>query len=375
MKYLKLASVFLAATIGGISSAIAGVSGAVTTTVEPLSGTVTYRTTGAKGLATKVGYKVTISRSGTNTVNNVVFKGNTSVFKSATPEEENTNESAEFDEANDDGGFCGVGAVPTEVVCNFGQMRAGDSRTFAVFFKGPVESAGNCFTPGGDPCEVVRFRGTTDYSEGGNDSPGSTPNDQAAWVWVGSDDVPLGTPNPTNVKSALSKSGGDFFTGIAGEPSALTFPFAVKLSAPNPTVFSSVSLNLKKLSLGSEVPDEVAAAQDCMTAGNFNNCYQADVRLPGVTYLPGPDYLTIILLIDSTEVKNPFRSANIKVYDGSDGYVNPLPPCASGGLPPAGELRCVAEIDRYGNAGSLGELRRDVRVVLHALANGPFRTR
>jgi len=177
------------------------------------------------------------------------------------------------------------------------------------------------------------------------------------------------------VKSALSKSGGEFFTGTAGEPSPSTFPFAVRLTAPSPTnISSSVSLNLKKLALTGN-PDEIAAAQDCMTAGNFNNCYQADVLLPGVVYLPGPDYLTIILLIDSTEVKTTFREANVKVYDGSDGYVNPLPPCASGGLPPAGELRCVHEISRYGSAGWLGELRRDVKVVLHALKNGPFRTR
>ena len=376
MKSLKSMVVFGGIAFGGLMSATAGVQGVVTTQVEALSGTVTYSTTGTSPLTTKVGYTVTITRNGTNTVNNVVFKGTTNVVVLSTGLA-NPAESAAFVEADDDGDACKPGVTnPSEVVCNFGQMRPGDTRTFAVFFKGPVESTGNCFTTGGPSCEVVRFTGTTDYSEGSNDSSGSAPNDQSEWVWVGSPDVSLGTPNPTEVKSALSKSGGQFSTGTDAVPSTLTFPFATKLNAPNPPVFSSASIKLKKFT----VLSDNAQVQLCAAAGNFNNCYEADITVPDVIYVPSTDplvptrYLTILLRIDSTEVKNPYRPGNIKVYYGAND-INPMLPCDSGGLPPAGEQRCVAGISRYGNSGSLGELRRDVEVEIHAYRNALYRLR
>lgn len=363
MTYLKAAVVLSSAMIGAMSSAIAGVAGVVTTTVEALSGTVTYSTTGNKPLNTKVGYTVTIARTSTstNTVNNVVFNGETSV---ATATGTNPAEFADFLEANGDGGVCRQGDTRTKVVCNFGQMRAGDSKTFAVFFKGPVESTGNCFTPGGTPCEAVRFTGATNYSEGNNDGTGSFPNDQSAWTVA---DVPLGTANPTNVKSAVSKTSDNIiFTGTDGAPSLTTFPFAAEISAPNPPNNGSATISLKKL----ESNDQTTL---CTAAGNFRNCYEADVAVPAAIYIPGPLYLTIILRVDDSEVINPFRKERIRVYYGADD-LNAVPPCENG-LPPLGGQRCVFSVDRYSNQGTLGALRRDVEVVVRAYSNGLLRTR
>jgi hypothetical protein len=382
MKHLKSMVVFGGVMFGALMSATAGVQGVVTTKVETLSGTVTYSTTGDKPLNTKVGYSVTITRSGTNTVNNVQFKGTADVIVLSSGLS-NSAESANFIEANDDGGACSVGAAAAEVVCNFGQMRPGDSKTFAVFFKGPVESDGNCFVAGGPTCEVVRFRGTTNYSEGANDNSESAPNDQSEWVWVDSEgvplvpqvpqDVPLGTPNPTQVKSALAKSGGEFFTGTDAIPLS-TFGFATKLIAPNPPVFSSASISLKKLIDNTQ-------AQLCSSAGNFNNCYEADVSVPEVIYVPSTDplvptqYLKILLRIDSNEVKSPFRKERVTIYYGDGDVGQAVQPCQTSGLPPVGLERCVANIFRYSNSGSNGELRGDVEVEIHAYKNAFYRPR
>jgi hypothetical protein len=366
MKYLKAAVVLSSAMIGAMSSAIAGVADVVTTTVEALSGTVTYSTEGTKPLNTKVGYTVTIARTSTstNTVNNVVFYGETSV---ATATGTNPAEFADFLEANGDGGVCRQGDTRTKVVCNFGQMRAGDSKTFAVFFKGPVESTGNCFSPGGTPCEAVRFTGATNYSEGSGDGTGSFPNDQSAWTVA---DVPLGTANPTNVKSAVSKTSDNIiFTGTDGAPSPAsptTFPFATEIRVPNPPTNGSATIILTPLVSN----DQVTL---CTQAGNFSNCYEANVDVPSAVYIPGTQYLTIILRIDASEVINPFRKERIQVYYGAND-INPVPPCQNG-LPPLGEQRCVFSVDRYPNQGTLGALRRDVEVVVRAYSNGLLRTR
>jgi hypothetical protein len=386
MKYLKLAPVFLAAAVGSASPALAGVAGVITTVVGELSDVVTYSTDDTKPLTTKVGYKVTISNTGGNTVNNVVFTGSTQVLRidsagnPVIPLQVNDNEKAYFVEANDDGGACGMPTgTSTSITCNLGQLRAagsaGSSRTFAVFFKGPVKS-NTCFVAGGPNCEAVKFAGVTNYSEGTNDS--TNVNDESAWT--GPANVPLGTANPRKVKSALSKSGGDLFTGADGVPSPLTFKFAAKLNAPQLPQYTTATLDLKPVT---EDPDFNNLVSACVALGNFNNCYQAGVIVPLLAPLEpnliNPEltkFLTIILRIDSTEVKSPFRKQNIVVVNVNDASnEETVQPCGAYGLPPVGFDRCVFDIQRYPNSGSNGELRGDVEVVIHAYRNAPYRIR
>jgi hypothetical protein len=97
---------------------------------------------------------------------------------------------------------------------------------------------------------------------------------------------------------------------------------------------------------------------------------------------PNPDepaltkFLTIILRIDSNEVNSPFRRANIQVININDLHdEETVQPCNSFGLPPSGLDRCVFDIRRIPNAGSNGELRGDVEVVIRAYRNAPYRIR
>jgi hypothetical protein len=249
-----------------------------------------------------------------------------------------------------------------------------------LFFTGPVKN-NTCFVPGvtKDPCEVVQFAGFTNYSEGTNDT--SAVNDQVGWT--GTPNVGLGTPNPTKVKSALPKSGGTFFTGLDGVPSTTTYTFATQLGAPNPPVFSSASISLKKFELLSNDPNDIAQAQLCTAAGNFYNCYEAGIDVPGVIYTyvaGGTNYLTTILRIDSSEVISPFRASRVKVF-----YSDPvagiperaLDFCPADGVPLVTDPQypCIVSgsIIRYSNAASNGELRGDVQIEVHGLKNGFIR--
>lgn len=362
MKTLTTAAA-LVLSMFGAAQAVAGVLGAISTQVEALSDVVTYSSAGTNALNTRVGYKVTVSNVGGNTVNNVVFAGNAVVRKLA-DDTINANELPLFVEVNDDAGACGTPTgTSTAVTCNLGQMRAGSTRVFAVFFNGPVKD-NDCFVANGPSCEVVRFAGATDYSEGTNDN--TTSNDRSDWV--GPADVPLGTANPTRVKTALPKSGGTFFTGLAAEPSPLTYPFATKVGAPNPPVYSYAEIVLSKAIDNAEV-------QLCTNAGNFNNCYASQITIPGVIYpTSAAGYLTITLRIDSSEVGSQFKSANVKVYyDASD---SPLPRCSAlGGFPTATDPHCVLPATRYSNSGKNGELRGDVEVTVLGLRNGTYRIR
>jgi len=362
MKYLNTALALVVTVFGSAPSAMAGVTGAISTQVEALSDVVTYSAIGTAALNTKVGYKVTVRNVAGNTVNNVVFAGS-AVVRKLSDGTVNPNELPYLVEVNDDAGACGTPTGnSTSVSCNLGQLRAGASRVFAVFFKGPVKN-NDCFVAGGPSCEVVTFAGATNYSEGMNDTTGA--NDQS--LWTGPADVPLGTANPTNVRSALPKSGGTFFTGLDAVPSLLTYPFAAKVTAPNPPVYSSAAILLSKVTANDEV-------QVCTAAGNFKNCYASQVTIPGVIYVDGSNYLTIVLRVDSSEINTPFRPANIKVYyEGSD---SPLPLCSSlGGVPTTTDPHCALPATRYSNAASNGDLRGDVEVVVLGLTNGTYRIR
>ena len=173
--------------LGLVPLAWAG-AGAMSTTVEPLQDNVTYTGT---SLQTFFAYKVTVASaaSNTNTINNIRFTGALTI---------STSEVATFSSA--DG--IGCNATGMSVDCAIGQFRPGQSVQFVVFFKSPQRS--------GSADGIVSFSGITYYAEG-TGGPNSVPQNSTVNWTAGA--VRLGTANPTNVKSAVQKTGGALFTG------------------------------------------------------------------------------------------------------------------------------------------------------------------
>jgi hypothetical protein len=204
MKYTGLAP-FLAAgaLLGHLTSARAG-AGEVITTVTPLQTNVTYAAAasgGAPELTTYVGYAVTVGNApgNSNTINKFRFTGTTAVTDAA--------EQAVFSAS--DGLACVASNGGTSIECAIGTLRAGQSVSFAVFFKAPQKATNGVADGAGT--DFVNFSGTTFYAEGTGGVPVSTP-DNSAKPWAAAP-VELGTNNPTFVKSAVQKIGGSLFTG------------------------------------------------------------------------------------------------------------------------------------------------------------------
>jgi hypothetical protein len=219
----RLLSTFLCVlvSLGCLSSAWAG-AGEMSTVVTPLSANVTYSIGGATTpprLDTFVGYTVSITNSGGNTINNIRFTGTTSVTDAA--------ETATFDSV--EGGSCTFSADRKSIDCVIGQVRAGQSApAFAVFFKAPVKVVNGSFDVNGQ--DFVNFSGTTFYGEGTGGEPQSTPtNSTELWSTAA---VALGTNNPQLVKSVVPKAGGNFFTGNGAVATAAdTWTTSVKVPA------------------------------------------------------------------------------------------------------------------------------------------------
>ena len=149
------------------------------------------------------------------------------------------------------------------------------------------------------------------------------------------------------------------FTGTGGEPSTLTYPFAAKVVAPKPPVFSSADILLEKPTLTNDVTA-------CELKGNFKNCYQASLSIPYLAYPTvfegGTQYLTILLRIDASELKTSFQARNVSVFYEEAAGSTELPACqtkndAYPGFPPETATRCVAGVFQYGKSAKFGELR------------------
>jgi hypothetical protein len=267
MRYLKSAALFVAASVGVSTSALAG-AGNVTTVVTPLSGAVTYSrsaTNSLPALNTYIGYRVTIASAltNTNTINNVVFTGTISVA--------DLDEVAEF--VSSDGATCQTTANPPlapsnarSISCPIGQLRAGQTfPTFAVFFKAPAKDT---VTP--TISDSVAFSGTTYYAEGTGGVPQSTPqNSTVPWTTAS---VTLGTTNPTVVKSGVQKTGGTLFTGdgavaTATDPWTTTVVVPTGFTAPDGATYTSAEIN------------ETEGLPTC--AGDLLTCNISQLTIPG----------------------------------------------------------------------------------------------
>ena len=348
---------FVAGMFGVATSAMGG-AGVMTTVVTPLSSAITYSTNATTSparpaLVTFVGYTVTITNAGNNTSNNVRFTGRTAVTDTA--------EKATFSSA--EGASCTPSADLTSVECTFGQLRSGESvPTFALFFKAPVKVV-NGASDGVDQ-DFVKFSGTTFYAEGPA-GPNSPPQNSAVpWPSV---TVTLGTFNPAQVKSAMPKSGGTFFTG-EGALTTSTDPFAISVAVPPAPAYSTVEL------LESDVSGDVS----CRSLGHFFKCYQSAITIPNVDFSNTSSYLTIVARVDASNIKAGTKIGDVLIqYEHLNALnvfqVDNVGLCASPTTPRADGIPCITKAVHYKNKGVAGwtsELNGDFEWTFLNLKNG-----
>lgn len=207
MRRTRLFTQGLAVALGLAISAAAGAQNRdVSTVVTRLSDAVTYSALAQSkparpALTTYVGYLVSITNNGANTLNSVYFTGASSIA-----------DGREAIFTLSDGSPCDKGATNIQVVCTLGQLRSGQVREFVVFFQAPLAPDA---TP--NSSEKVSFSGTAFFAEGTTDSPTSPQNSSSP---SNVELVALGTDNPTRVKSGVRKPGGALFTGDGAPTSA-----------------------------------------------------------------------------------------------------------------------------------------------------------
>ena len=351
------AAAFAMATLAAPGAAVAG-AGVITTVVTPLTPAVTYSVAASAlparpALNTYVGYTVSITNTGGNTINSVRFTGSVAATDA---DEKPTFSSVE-------GATCNASASLAAIECTIGQLRAGESfPSFAVFFKAPAKDAvsplpdgnsGNCAAT-----DCVAFSGLTYYAEGTGGANSVPQNSTAAWS-AGA--VTLGTFNPTLVRSALPKSGGRLFTGSGGISTG-SDKFATAVVVPAAASYTTAVI--------SEALDPVLpAGVNCNS--NFRTCYRSDITIPG-TFSP---YLTIVLRQDVSTILNGTRIESVLIkYTGAGGTVF-VGDCASPTTPRSDGIPCLAQRVHYRNSkvpGWTPELDGDFEWTLINLGNGSY---
>lgn len=347
---LRAALPLLAALVAP-ASALAG-AGTLSTVVTPLSPAVTYSSPAAAGvpaLETYVGYAVSVVNVSGNTINNVRFTG--------TARATDTDETVAF--SSSEGIACSASADATSIECAIGQLRAGQAfPVFAVFFKAPAKDSTSPL-PNGDAAacastDCVSFSGASFYAEG-TGGPNSVPqNSTTPWAAA---PVPLGTFNPTLVRSALPRAGGSLFTGSGGV-SVGADPFATSVTVPAGASFTTAQI--------SESPDGAGCAN------NFSACFRSDITIPG-SFSP---YLTIVLRQDVSTILKGTKIENVLIeYTGAGGPVL-VGDCASPTTPRSDGVPCIARRVHYKNNRTPGwtpALDGDFEWALINLGNGSYK--
>ena len=315
----------------------AGTEGTLETTVTTISNNVTYSSAATSrypALVTTIGYEVLIANVGGNTSNHIVFTGNTS-------DEREPRHLAVFSSA--EGASCeATNAEGTAIACAIGQLKAGEAApAFRVFFTAPIRLPDAAVGPGsvdGGSCtgDCVAFSGTTYYAEGTGGVPQSTPlNSTVDWSAA---EVALGTTNPTNVKSVVTKNGGSYFTNIGGVGDSTT-PLATTVTVPPGPASTTAEISQSPFAEG----------EDC---SNFYSCSTATITAPvpsGATRFD--PYLTIILRMAATNIRPGTKIGQVEVYYVSEPGATPIQigQCASPTTPRSDGIPCWAAKKTYPN--------------------------
>jgi hypothetical protein len=342
---------FVLSTLAG--PVLAG-AGSISVTVTPLSSQVTYSTNAITSparpaLLTTVGYTVQIANAGGNTINDIRFTGSVSA----------TDASEVATLTSVDGATCTT--IGTTLSCSITQLKAGQvAPTFAVFFSAPVRNPvaplPNGVLDACDTTDCLKFSGVLFYAEqtnGGNPAPNSV------FTWTPAF-AALGTPSFTNVRSAVPKSGGSYFTGDGGITTP-TDPFTASVVVPAGTTYTTADIT--------ESTTTVISDSNCV---NFTVCQKAQITVPG-TFSP---YLQIVLRLDSSFIPHGLNINSINLhYEGSP---TPLGLCASPTTPNGGAnagIPCIAKKVYYKNRSVPGwtpDLDGDFEWTLLNIKNGGY---
>jgi hypothetical protein len=277
-----------------ISLAAASFSASATRQVDAavtsLGERVSYSSTASEPY--RIGYQVAITNTGNSNVNNVRFEGTLNIPDGLL---------ATFEVS--DGASCTgtpVGAS-TFVTCTLGTFPSRTSRTFALYFRSPVNTA--------DSIErVATFATATYYAEGTNDTGSS--NDT---VIRNDDTVTLGTNLPNEVRSALLPAGGTFATQTGDA-------FNTRVTVPPQTRYSSVA-----------IVESISTEVTCTTQRNFVQCFATNVDVPEVVFLPAdPNFLTFDLVVAGSNIRKGAKIDRVLIrYEAPTEYglpaVGPLP--------------------------------------------------
>ena len=346
-------AVLIGTTIGVCTGAF-GAAGVTLTTVDPLSPTVTYSRPAdpprIAALTTFVGAKVTVLNTSGNTINKVVFEAKVEV---ADPQEVISFSSV-------DGATCQV--VPLSgnqlrITCALGQFSARQSKGFMLFFVAPMQDVASQLPLGSD---YVGFSGYVTTAEGAN--KGKSPNDSVDF-WPVPSAVPtpfacpgpsfenpsstthpcvrvdLGTPNALQVKSAVPKAGGTFFTGDGGITGLLGGdPFTTSVSVPSSQIITKATV----------VEDPLP------TCTNFLTCYSSNIQIidASTTSTPAdfsPAYLTILLRMDAANIKKGTNINSVTIMYSDGLTTENVGDCASSTTPLGNGKPCIAKRTAYKN--------------------------
>lgn len=340
---LRLAAAFLLAQA---SIAWAG-AGLVTTVATPLQANVTYSTAAAgstPALSTYLGYLVTVGNdpTNTNTINNMRFTASTAVTDGA--------EAATF--ASSEGLACTAGAGGTAIECAIGTLRAGQSVTFAVFFRSPVKVTNGVADADGQ--DAVSFSGITYYAEGTGGLGNSVP--QNSTVAFAAAPVQLGTNSPSLVRSAVQKAGGQLFTG--GAVATAADPWTTSVMVPATATFTTAEL--------------AEAISPVPLAPNLLNQSTTELTIPGSFA-----QLVITLRRDASTIVKGAKIGSAVLYYAKLVSDVPfaVPACTdtSFGVLPKPGIPCIAQRTEYTKkTAPTPEWEGDWEFVVYALDNGRY---
>jgi len=354
--------------------------------VEALSTVVTYSRDAVPPkiaeLKTYIGYRVVVSNTSGNTINNVVFEGNLVVL--------DQQEGATFVPTLTDGATCQVVFPPdpssytnsVKISCPIGQLRAsgtaGDSRTFTVFFQAPKQD-----TTSAPPApDYAGFSGQIITAEGAN--AGNSPNDSVDFWPLGTTDacqvdplavqdplqppiatypcikVSLGTPNALRVKSAVPKPGGNFFTGDGGITGLLGGDaFTTTVAVPTSSIIAKATI------------DETPGPQTANFLASYATTLDIVDAATASTANYAPALLQIVLRMDSANIVKGTKITNVSItYEGAK-----VDPCLVKGTLNSPGVPCINESKYYRNKGVPGwtpDLDGDFEWTIINTRNGRF---
>jgi hypothetical protein len=307
------------------------------------------------GLASNIVYRIFINNTGGNTVNQVVFTGNSDVGAYSA--------FVNIGAANPN---CAAASSPVDpsvhsVTCQVGQLKAGDSREFFLLFQTPTTGTS------------ITFTGTTTFSEG--NSPNTPPANFTDTIGPKTTALITSTADQINknVKTVLPPTGGSFFTGPNGAVSS-TNQWSTLVALPTTT--GAVTNN--QILLPSAAPVSFACSGDF--AGYF--CYGLQSNIAVIKAIDNlglflndndSSFIEIKLRQDASSlavIKPIPKIGDVKIFYNSDpttimGVGALVPPCTAS--PPTALHPCVFQRNDNlkGNKGYY-------EYVIHAKDNGQY---